>query len=277
MSPEDHPLLLTHSPFAPISDREKMLQVVFETFQVPSTTLAVDAVLALYAAGRTEGIVLDSGYGTTHAVPSTKGIAIPDAMLCLDLAGADLTGYLTKVLKEHDYFFNTASEHEVAKDIKEKLCFVTTDFDEELKMAGTGIERSYKLPDGSSITVGSERFQCPEDLFKPRLAGLDSVGIHKGIFDSIMKCDTDLHKTMYSNIVLSGGSTMFPGLTDRLQKEIESLAPQGTTVNIIAPPTREHSVWIGGSILAALPTFQDILISKQAYEETGPSIASRIE
>ena len=270
---------MAHSPFAPITDREKMLQIMFETFQVPSMTLAVDAVLALYASGRTEGIVLDSGYGATHAVPSTKGFAIPDAVLHLDLAGDNLTEYLTKILNERGYSFNTAADRDVVEDIKEKFCYVATDFDKELKMAdsGTSIEKKYELPDGKSIAVGSERFRCPEALFNPKLAGMESGGIHKQIFDSIMKCDGDLHKTLYGNIVLSGGSTMFPGLTDRLQKEIEILAPQGTTVNIIAPPTREHSVWIGGSILAALPTFQEILITKQAYEETGPSIVSRIE
>ena len=170
MSPEEHPLLMTHSPFAPITDREKMLQIMFETFQVPSMTLAVDAVLALYASGRTEGIVLDSGYGATHAVPSTKGIAIPDAVLRLDLAGDDLTEYLTKILNER----NTAADCDVVKDIKEKLCYVATDFDKELKMAdsGTSIEKKYELPDGKSIAVGSERFRCPEALFHPKLAGV---------------------------------------------------------------------------------------------------------
>ena len=193
-------------------------------------TLAVNAVLALYASGRTEGIVLDSGYGATHAVPSTKGIAIPDAVLRLDLAGDDLTEYLTKILNER----NTAADRDVVKDIKEKLCYVATDFDKELKMAdsGTSIEKKYELPDGKSIAVGSERFRCPEALFNPKLAGVESGGIHKQIFDSIMKCDGDLHETLYGNIVLSGGSTMFPGLTDRLQKDIEILAPQGTSVNI---------------------------------------------
>ena len=130
-----------------------MLQIMFETFQVPSMTLAVDAVLALYASGRTEGIVLDSGYGATHAVPSTKGFAIPDAVLRLDLAGDDLTEYLTKILNERGYSFNTAADRDVVKDIKEKLCNVATDFDKELKMAdsGTSIEKKYELPDGKSI------------------------------------------------------------------------------------------------------------------------------
>ena len=210
MSPEGHPLLMTHSPFAPITDREKMLQIMFETFQVPSMTLAVDAVLALYASGRTEGIVLDSGYGATHAVPSTKGFAIPDAVLRLDLAGDDLTEYLTKILNERGYSFNTAADRDIVKDIKEKLCYVTTDFDKELKMAdsGTSIEKKYELPDGKSIAVGSERFRCPEALFNSKLAGVESAGIHKQIFDSIMKCDGDLHEALYGNIVLSGGSSM---------------------------------------------------------------------
>ena len=130
-------------------------------------TLAVDAVLALYASGRTEGIVLDSGYGTTHAVPSTKGFAIPDAVLCLDLAGDDLTEYLTKILNECGYSFNTAADCDVVKGIKEKLCYVPTDSDKELKMAdsGTSIEKKYELPDGKSIAVGSP---MPRGSFQPQ-------------------------------------------------------------------------------------------------------------
>lgn len=247
--------------------------------KVPSMSLAVEAVLALYAVGRTEGIVLDSGYGVTYAVPCTKGFAIPDAVLRLDLAGNDLTDYLMKILNERGYSFTTAAERDIVCDIKEKLCYVAMDFESELKAAdcSTNIHKNYTLPDGKVITVGNERFQSPEALFKPELAGMQSAGIHKELFDSIMKCDAGLHETMYGNIILSSGSTMFPGITDRLQKELEDLAPQGTAINIIAPPTRDYSVWIGGSILAALPTFKKILITKQAYEETGPSIASRIE
>ncbi len=263
----------------PTADREKMVQIMFETFKVPSMSLAVDALLSLYAAGRTEGFVLDSGHGVTYAVPCTKGFIIPSAVLRLDLGGSDLTDYMSKLLNERGYSFTTADERDLARDIKEKLCYVATDFEKELKAAksGTSIDKNYELPDGKVITISSERFQCPEALFNPELAGVQSAGIHKQIFDAIMKSDAGLHETLYKNIVLSSGNTMFPGITDRLQRELEDLAPKGATIKIIAPQTRQDSVWIGGSSLAALPTFKEVWITKKAYEETGPSIASCIE
>jgi actin-related protein len=238
-------------------------------------SLAIDALLALYASGRTDGIVLDSGHGVTHAVPCTNGFAVPNSILRLDLAGSDLSNHLGKLLSKRGYSFTTAAEQDALSDIKEKLCYVAADFESALK--GTIVDKEYVLPDGTVIKVGNECFQCTEALFKPQFAGLDSTGLHQKIFDSIAKCSADVHESMYSCIVLSGGNTMFPGITDRLQKELEGLVPLGTTVKIYAPPTREHSAWIGGSILASLPTFSDVWITKQAYEETGPSIASRIE
>jgi actin-related protein len=87
-----------------------------------------------------------------------------------------------------------------------------------------------------------------------------------------MKCDMDIHKELFANTVLSGGSTMYPGIADRMQKEITYLAPSTMKIKIIAPPERKYSTWIGGSILASHSTFQSACISKQEYDESGPSI-----
>merc|ERR1711994_560145 len=81
------------------------------------------------------------------------------------------------------------------------------------------------LPDGQVITVGAERFRCPEVLFKPSFIGKESDGVHTTTYDSIMKCDVDIRKDLYGNIVLSGGTTMFTGIAERMQKEIQALAP----------------------------------------------------
>lgn len=240
-------------------------------------TLGIQAVLGLYAAGRTEGLVLDSGYGVTHIVPCAKGFAVPKAIIRLDLAGDDLTTYLAKMLNKRGYSFSNDSEQDSACKIKEKLCYVASDFEKELKRSASEIEQSYQLPDGSTITVGKERFQCPDSLFKPQLAGVESAGIHTLITEAVQKCDEDLRKMLYDNIVLAGGNTMFPGIGERLQNELAVLSPKTEGLRVVTPPQRNNTVWIGGSILAALPTFKEILISKQAYEETGPSIANRIE
>jgi len=137
------------------------------------------------------------------------------------------------------------------------------------------LEKSYELPDGQVITIGNERFRCPEALFQPALLGLESRGIHETTYNSIMKCDVDIRKDLYGNIVLSGGSTMFPGIAERMSKEITALAPSTMKIKIVAPPERKYSVWIGGSILASLSTFQQMWISKQEYDESGPQIVHR--
>ena len=188
VAPEEHPVFMTEAPLNPKANREKLTQIMFETFNVPAYYVAIQAVLSLYASGRTTGIVLDSGDGVSQAVPIQYGNALQHAIIKLDSAGGNLT----------------------------TICY-----------------------------------------------------------KSIMKCDVDIRKELYANIVLSGGNTMIPGIADRMQKEISALAPPKMNVKIIASPERKYSAWIGASILADLETFQQMWISKQEYDESGPSIVHR--
>ena len=251
---------------------------MFETFNIPAMYMSMQAALALYISGRTTGIMLDMGDDVTHAVPIYEGYALPHAINQTDLAGNDLTDYLLRILIERGYGTSRRNEGDCLRDIKENLAYVAQDFDQEMStsVSSSTLEKSYELPDGQIITITNERFRCPEPLFQPSLVGIESPSIQEITLNSIMKCDVDLNvKDLYSNIVLSGGTSMFPGMAGRIEKEVSALAPSSAKIKVIAPPDRKYSAWIGGSVLASLSTFQQIWISKQEYDEYGPSIVHR--
>eukprot|EP01006_Ploeotia_vitrea_P043155 TRINITY_DN66696_c1_g3_i3.p1 TRINITY_DN66696_c1_g3~~TRINITY_DN66696_c1_g3_i3.p1 ORF type:complete len:384 (-),score=37.71 TRINITY_DN66696_c1_g3_i3:180-1331(-) len=279
VDPTGYCVMLTEPPMAPNKTRETSVQVMFETFQVGGLYLQVQAVLSLYCTGRTTGLVCDVGDGCTHTVPAYEGYLMPLAVRRNNVAGRDLTEYLQRLLLESGYNFNTSAEKEIVRELKEKHCYVALDYDEECtnyaETNGQGFEKDYELPDGTTMQVSYERFYCPEILFQPAYIGVEGGGMHHLVAESISKCDIDMRKDLWNNVVLSGGTTMFEGIEDRMKFELDTLAPTQANVKIVAPPERKYSVWLGGALLAGLPSFYNNWITKEEYEESGEKIVHR--
>ncbi|XP_072409686.1 uncharacterized protein [Chiloscyllium punctatum] len=277
IEPEDHPVFLTEAAMNPHRNRERMVEIMFEVFNVPFTYVAIQAVLALFSSGRTTGITLDSGDGVTHTVPVYEGYSLPHAIQRLNLAGRDLTEYFGKLLKERGYSFNTSAEQEIVRDIKEKHCYVAEDYEREVGHLENCDELNYRLPDGQIITIGNERVRAPELLFKPEVIGRDHYGIHESLLRAIILCDVDLRQTFVGNIVLSGGNTLLTGLGARVQKEISSMLPLDLSkyVHISSPANRDFTVWSGGAALASSSVIDHAWISREDYYEFGPKIVHR--
>ncbi|KAE8537754.1 actin-2 [Cryptococcus deuterogattii 99/473] len=263
---EEHPVLLTEAPLNPRQNRDIAAQIFFETFNVPAFFTSVQAVLSLYSSGRTTGIVLDSGDGVTHAVPVFEGFSMPHAVRRIDLAGRDITDHLQLLLRKAGHNLHTSAEKEVVRTIKEKTCYLALNPAKEEKDQ-SGAWEEFRLPDGKVIQLGTERFLAPEILFNPELVGQEYPGVHQVIVDSINRTDLDLRKSLFSNIVLSGGSTLCTGFGDRLLNEVKKLALKDVKLKIYAPPERKYSTWIGGSILAGLSTFKKMWVSADEYKE----------
>jgi centractin len=257
---EEHPVLLTEAPLNPRTNRETAAQIFFDTFNVPALFTSVQAVLSLYASGRTTGIVLDSGDGVSHAVPVFEGFSVPHAIRRIDIAGRDVTDYLQLLLRKSGHHLHTTAEREVVRTIKEKCCYVAADpRKEEKDMIASGNKgEDFRLPDGHVIKLGTEKFKAPEILFNPEIIGQEYSGVQQVIIESISRTDMDLRKSLYSNIVLSGGSTLCKGFGDRLLGEVKKLSLKDIKIKIYAPPERKYSTWIGGSILAGLTTFKKV-------------------
>lgn len=184
---EQHPVMLTEAALNPKENKEKMTSVFFETFNVPAFYVATQAVLALYASGRTTGLVCDSGDGVTHVVVVYDGYSIKHAIARLNLAGRDLTDYMQKHLSEDGHHFQSTAEREIAKNIKEKLCYVALDYEKEMQEfeASPNKKKDFELPDGKKIKVSSVLVRTPECLFQPKMLGLDVKGIHETIHQCV--------------------------------------------------------------------------------------------
>lgn len=271
--PEDHAVVLTEKPMCPRMNREKMIQIMFETFHTKGFYSGVQAVLALFSLGKTTGVVWDAGEGLSFTVPIYEGYGLPHAIMQSGLSGVDLTKLLIKMLGENGFDENTLKIPAV-RVMKEQICTVALDYQAEMQKSETvKVPRiNFQLPDGVEVTYGTEAFRCPEALFTPSIAGSQSDGIQQLIHTSLEKCDIDVRKELYSTIMLCGGTSMFHGLPERMEKEIVALATPSMKVHVIATPERKNAVWLGGSVFGSLEAFPQMMIDQSEYQEVGIQI-----
>uniref|UniRef100_UPI00398F417A uncharacterized protein n=1 Tax=Pristiophorus japonicus TaxID=55135 RepID=UPI00398F417A len=271
VSPEEHAILISDPPLSPTTNREKIAEFLFERFNAPAMYISYQSVLSVYSYGKTTGLVVDSGDGVTHAVPVHDGYNMPDAISRIDLGGHNLTTYLTKLLGEAGNAFHEKGRY-IVEDIKQKCCYVAVDYEKETNLTDQEYLVDYELPDGHVITIGKERMKCPEALFKPSVMGSNQEGIHMMTINSLTRVQPQVRQLMYDNVLLCGGSTMFEGFYSRFCREMFALVAKDTKINIHAVPERKYAVWIGGSILASLHSFQSLWVRQEDYKERGPFI-----
>lgn len=290
INPQNCKLLLTEPPMNPTKNRERMIEVMFEQYKFHGLYIAIQAVLTLYAQGLLTGVVIDSGDGVTHVCPVYDGFALPHLTRRLDIAGRDITRYLIKLLLLRGYAFNHSADFETVRQMKEKLCYVGYDIEQEQRLAleTTVLVEQYTLPDGRVIRVGGERFEAPEALFQPHLINVESVGIAELLFNTIQAADIDTRSDFYQHIVLSGGTTMYPGLPSRLEREIKQLylerVLRGDTeklskfkIRIEDPPRRKHMVFLGGAVLAEIMKDRnEFWMLRSDYQEQGLRVMSKL-
>lgn len=280
----DMPIVLTDNPLNAKANREQMAQIMFETFKAPAIYIANRAVLSLYASGRTRGLVVQAGAGVCHAVPVFEGYALPHAVMKLELGGFDLTNSINNILRARGHEFKGPTGLDIVRDIKAKHCCVPPASKSEAEV-------KYELPDGNVATLDTAELTAQaEALFRPEVMGeghpaFSSPGLGVLAVDAINKCDADLQHDLYGAVVCAGGSSMLPGFCQRMQEEIAARAPAGTDVRVVPDlrpgqrrergynSQRENASWIGASMFATLPTFSQLKITKQEWEEqAGKSI-----
>ena len=275
-SPDDNSVLLTESCEYTNEDREKLAEIFFEGFNVPSLYLGNQGTLALFSTGSTKGVVLDSGEGGTHVIPIFEGYISPYSVLSSKISGKIITDRLLDLFIQKGITFSRHQDYDLVKRIKEEKCYISLDYDKEitefLEKANTK-DVLYQLPDGQSIKMNREQIEAPQLMFEPNTQENSSqMGIDELLYRSYFSIDGEIRNALFEKIVLCGGNTLFPNISERISKSIKTLGGNSVSFKLHCPAERSQSSWIGGSVLACLSPFESMWVSKQDYEECGPGI-----
>lgn len=292
ITPSEHQILQSEPALNPPRNRERLVETMFEKYGFAGINVSVQAIMALYSQGLTTGFVVDAGEGVTNLVPVTEGYLQPTLVEKTSLAGQHVTQQLMKLLMGQGQPLNSRTDLEPAREMKQKLCYVAYDLEAEKKLARetTLVDKTYTLPDGRALRVGAERFLAPEVLLNPVDNGHDGKGITELIFDTIKRSDVHVQKDLFAHIVLAGGTTMFPGLSSRLERDLRHMfidrVLQGDRsrchkfpIRVEDPPQRQYTVFLGSSILAAAleqETQSSWWITRAEYTEKGAEAVHRL-
>lgn len=255
----EHPLLITEEPLNPGSNRDKFSELLFENFQLNSINIALPPILSLYSSGKTTGCVLDSGDGVTTVMPIYEGFTVPDSTIRIDIGGFDVISKLEREIYKDGYNLSKSGEFEILRNLKERLAFV--DLGEHSE------DKSFVLPDGKSIQISSRSLSsCTEILFDPSSIGMENDGISSILNKCVTDLDIDLRAKLFENIILSGGNTLLKNFSKRILNDLTNFDDE-IKFKLYANKDRKFSTFIGGSILASLSTFKNLLVTKEEYRE----------
>ncbi|GAX74197.1 hypothetical protein CEUSTIGMA_g1646.t1 [Chlamydomonas eustigma] len=254
------------------ASRLKMLEHMFEGFSFSSVSLHPQAALTLYSEGLQSGVVVESGELCTQTASIVDGMMFPSASKFMHVGGQHLSEYLLQLLQLGGHTLNSASDVDLVCKIKESICFITTNFKRDMKLAQetTYLMHSYTLPDGQRIRLGEERFLVAEAVLDPALIHKEDCGLADLIYDSIKEVDVENRRKLLASIVLSGGNSMFKNLPSRLEEELESKFSSHNCkgLKVLASNNRQNSIFRGGSVIADVMLDQPhFWISKSEYEE----------
>lgn len=301
--------MLTEPPANPPENREQVAEIMFETFGVKQLHIAVQGVLALAASwsskkaqklgtsGESTGLVIDSGDGVTHVIPIVDGYVINQAIRHIPLAGRDVTNYVLERLRERETGIPPEEALTVAQRVKERHCYICQDLAKEFRTYDTDLpshitrhtEVNKKTGKPYTFDVGYEKFVGPEIFFHPEIFSSEfTTPLPEVVETAILSCPIDTRKPLYRNIVLSGGTTMFPKFDKRLQKDLRLLVDARIAkiqeglidktrkieidVNVVSHKRQRYAVWYGGSVVGSSPQFAEVAHTKQQYDEVGPNI-----
>ena len=269
--PEEVSILITESPRTSRENREKLTEILFETFNVKRLHIANSSMVGLFSYGKTSGLIVDSGFNVTSTVPIYEGYPLSHASIRINIGGEDLSKNLLSMIQSNlEESYVDIKGRILADDIKEKLGYLLLNQDD----ADDVKDVTYELPDGKKIELSNELYKSNEILFNPdeeikKVNGL--LSLKNMVIDSINKCDNEIKSDIKENICLTGGTTLLKNFPEKLKNELSD-SSEGTNFNLSAEQERLFSTWIGGSIVSSLDNFQFMWVNKKEYNDNGKNL-----